>query len=108
MPKRDPDLLIEDILAAVRRVERYTSGMDQTLFRQDEKTVDAVVRNLEIIGEAARQLPADFLGRYPDVPCGRSPVCATALCTSTLDWILSSSGRSSAKICRSSKPALRI
>jgi uncharacterized protein with HEPN domain len=68
MPKRDPDLLIEDILSAVRKVGRYTSGMDQALFREDDKTVDAVVRNLEIIGEAARQLPEGFLARYPEVP----------------------------------------
>ena len=47
MPKRDPDLLIEDILAAIQKIERYTAGMDQEIFRQDEKTVDAVVRNLE-------------------------------------------------------------
>lgn len=68
MPKRDPDLLMEDILAAVRKIERYTSGMDEELFRQDDKTVDAVVRNLEIIGEATRHLPEDFLARHPDVP----------------------------------------
>jgi len=68
MPKRDSDLLIEDILTAIRKIERYTSGMDQAVFREDEKTIDAVVRNLEIVGEAARQLPEDFLGRYPEVP----------------------------------------
>jgi uncharacterized protein with HEPN domain len=49
MPKRDPDLLIEDMLTAIRKIERYTSGMDRELFRQDEKTIDAVVRNLEIL-----------------------------------------------------------
>src|SRR5689334_5177177 len=52
MPKRDPDLLLEDILGAVRKIARYTSGMDEEQFRHDDKTVDAVVRNLEIIGEA--------------------------------------------------------
>lgn len=68
MPKRDPDLLIEDMLAAMGKIERYTSGMGQELFRQDEKTVDAVVRNLEILGEAVRQLPEDFIARNPEVP----------------------------------------
>lgn len=68
MPKRDPDLLIEDMLAAMGKIERYTSGMDQELFRQDEKTVDAVVRNLEILGEAVRQLPEGFIARNPEVP----------------------------------------
>lgn len=47
MPRRDPDLLIEDMLAATRKIERYIEGMDQGQFRQDEKTVDAVARNLD-------------------------------------------------------------
>ena len=68
MPKRDPDLLIEDMLTAIRKIERYTTGMSEELFRQDEKTVDAVVRNLEIIGEATRQIPEDFTVRHPGVP----------------------------------------
>jgi len=68
MPKRDPDLLIEDMLASIRKIERYTSGMNQEVFRQDEKTVDAVVRNLEILGEATRQMPEDFTARHSDVP----------------------------------------
>ena len=68
MPKRDPDLLIEDILGAIQKIERYTDGMDQELFRQDEKTVDAVIRNLEVIGEATRQLPEDFSNHHPNVP----------------------------------------
>src|SRR3954468_22805313 len=69
MPKRDSDLLIEDMLAAICKIERYTSGMDEELlFRQDEKTVDAVVRNLEILGEATRQMPEDFMALHPEVP----------------------------------------
>lgn len=68
MPKRDPDLLIEDINAAILKIERYTAGMDQAAFRQDEKTVDAVVRNLEIVGEAARSLPDESAAQYPAVP----------------------------------------
>lgn len=68
MPKRDSGLLIEDILAAIRKIERYTSGMDKALFLNDDKTVDAVVRNMEVIGEAARQLPEDFIAQYPEVP----------------------------------------
>jgi len=68
MPKRDPDLLVEDMLGAIRKIGRFTVGMDEETFRQDERTVDAVVRNLEILGEATKQLPEDFVARYPDVP----------------------------------------
>ena len=71
MPKRDPDLLIEDMLAAIRKIERYIDGMDQVQFRQDEKTVDAVARNLEILGEATRQLPEELTARFSNVPWGQ-------------------------------------
>jgi uncharacterized protein with HEPN domain len=67
MPKRDPDLLIKDMLGAVRKIELYIAGMDQHAFISDEKTVDAVVRNLEVLGEAARQLPDYFTSRNPNV-----------------------------------------
>jgi uncharacterized protein with HEPN domain len=68
MPKRDPDLLIQDMLDAVRKIEIYIEGMEHRSFIKDEKTVDAVVRNLEVIGEAARQFPGDFTSRHPDIP----------------------------------------
>jgi uncharacterized protein with HEPN domain len=68
MPRRDPDLLLEDMLAAIRKIERYTSGIDQPGFQQDEKTVDAVVRNLEVLGEAANRISPGFASRHGDVP----------------------------------------
>lgn len=68
MPKRDPDLLIQDMLEAARKIELFTAGLVQAAFLRDEKTVDAVVRNLEVLGEAARQLPDDFTSRHSDVP----------------------------------------
>jgi len=67
MPKRDPDLLLQDMLGAIHKIEKYTAGIDRESFLQDEKTIDAVVRNLEVLGEAARQLPEDFAARYPEV-----------------------------------------
>lgn len=54
---RDYRLYLEDILEAIARIERYTSGVDFALFSADEMRVDAVVRNLEIIGEAAKHVP---------------------------------------------------
>ena len=67
MPKRHPDLLVSDILEAIRKIERYLAGIDRISFLQDEKTVDAVVRNLEVIGEASRKLPDDFTSRHREV-----------------------------------------
>jgi uncharacterized protein with HEPN domain len=68
MPERDPALLMADMLLAIRKIERYVEGMEQEQFRHDERTIDAVARNLEIVGEATRQLPEDFIARFPKVP----------------------------------------
>lgn len=54
---RDWRLYLEDILAACRKVQRYTAGMTLGALQQDERTYDAVVRNLEVIGEAAKRVP---------------------------------------------------
>ncbi len=54
MPKRDDSLLIEDIYESGTKIQRYISGYSFEGFSKDERTVDAVIRNFEIIGEAAR------------------------------------------------------
>jgi uncharacterized protein with HEPN domain len=64
---RDSRVYLEDILAASARIRSYVGDMGVDAFRQDGKTVDAVVRNLEIIGEAVKQLPADVRSRDPSV-----------------------------------------
>jgi uncharacterized protein with HEPN domain len=56
---RDWRLYWDDILEACEKVLRYTAGMDRDGFTADEKTRDAVLRNLEIIGEAAKHLPPE-------------------------------------------------
>ncbi|MEW6143370.1 MAG: DUF86 domain-containing protein [Chloroflexota bacterium] len=60
MSKRPPHLLIEDIWEAIARIERYVAGMTAKAFLTDDKTSDAVARNLEIIGEAANRLSDNF------------------------------------------------
>ena len=59
---------IEDILEAIHRIEQYTHAMDADAFFVDSKTLDAVVRNLIIIGEAARMLPLEVQQKYRKVP----------------------------------------
>ena len=68
MSRRDPLILLEDIHASLEKVERYTSGLNKETFLADDKTLDAVVRNLEIVGEAVRQLPETFKEEHPEVP----------------------------------------
>jgi len=68
MPKRDVGVLLEDILSAIDKISRFITGVELKKFIKDEKTVDAVVRNLEIIGEAARQIPSEFASQHPEIP----------------------------------------
>ena len=57
---RDVRLYLDDIVEAADRVLEYVAGMDFDQFTADQRTVDAVVRHLEIIGEAARSLPEEL------------------------------------------------
>jgi len=65
--RRDSDLL-SDIREAARRLMAYTAGMTFEAFMVDNKTQDAVMRNLEIIGEATNNLSATLREKYPAVP----------------------------------------
>ena len=60
MSKREPALLLEDIVEAIDKILKYTSEINKELFLSDSKTIDAVVRNLEIIGEAANHIPESY------------------------------------------------
>ena len=68
MSAREWRLRIEDMLEAIGRIEEFTHGMDLDAFIEDRRTSDAVIRNLEIIGEAARNVPDDAASRHPEVP----------------------------------------
>jgi uncharacterized protein with HEPN domain len=65
---RDPALRLEDILEAALAVESYVRGYDFQSFQADRRTVDAVTRNLEIIGEATKHLPAEITESHPEIP----------------------------------------
>ena len=67
MSKRPVALLIEDLWEAIERIERYTKGMSRDAFLKDSRTTDAVVRNLEIIGEVASRLPTEVKQRSPAI-----------------------------------------
>ncbi len=60
-------LYLEDILKSCDKVQRYTNGMSFEDFLADERTMDASVRNLEIIGEAAKNVPQEVRECYPDI-----------------------------------------
>jgi uncharacterized protein with HEPN domain len=60
MSKRIPSLLIEDIVECANKIIDYTSSQSFDEFMNDQRTVDAVIRNFEVIGEAANRLPDEF------------------------------------------------
>lgn len=64
---RDSRQYLEDVLEAAQRVETYLQGMTEDGFRSDARTVDAVVRNLEIIGEAIKRVPEPVRARHAEV-----------------------------------------
>ena len=68
MPPRDWRIRIEDIIEAADAIAGYVQGLSYEEFAGDRKTVDAVVRNLEVIGEAARHVPETERERFPDLP----------------------------------------
>lgn len=67
MSKRDWKLFVEDILESIGLIEDYVGGMDFKDFSHDRKTIDAVVRNFEIIGEASRNIPDEIKNQYQNI-----------------------------------------
>jgi uncharacterized protein with HEPN domain len=67
MSKREIKLLLEDMLDAALKIKRYTRGFDFDQFLNDDKTIDAVVRNFEVIGEAANRIDPVFKRTNPEI-----------------------------------------
>ncbi len=66
--ERDWRLFADDIIEACAKISRFVGGMIYDAFASDELTRDAVMRNLEIIGEAARKLPDEVTAKAPQIP----------------------------------------
>ena len=64
---RDYKVYLDDILTAARKVRRFSEGKTRDSLASDEKTFDAVVRNLEIIGEAIKKVPDEVRNAHPEV-----------------------------------------
>ena len=64
---RDYKIYLADIIECIGKIHNYTAGLLLVDFCNDGKTIDAVMRNLEIIGEAARRLPEEIRINFPDV-----------------------------------------
>lgn len=65
---RDVRLYLQDILGSISAIEEYTQGFSEDQFCINRQTQDAVIRRLEIIGEAAKNINEEIRGKYPDIP----------------------------------------
>ncbi len=65
---RDYKLFLEDILDSIKKIDKYITNLSLEGFINDEKTVDAVIRNFEIIGEASKNIPDEIQEKYNDIP----------------------------------------
>lgn len=68
MSKRNDDAFLQDILEAASRIATYTAEMTYEGFLKDIRTQDAVVRNLEIVGEATKNLSTGLRTQHPHIP----------------------------------------
>ena len=62
---------VADVLNSIQEVEDFTHGMEYEHFEADRKTVNAVLRSLEVMGEAAKRIPESVRQQYPDIPWKR-------------------------------------
>lgn len=60
-------LYLDDILTSIGKIERYTANLTQASFAADERTFDAVAYNLQMIGEAVKNIPDDLRACYPQI-----------------------------------------
>lgn len=67
MSKRGAKLYLEDIKNSIEKIENYTNGLSFKEFSKDTMTIDAVVRNLTILGEAVKNIPEEIKSKNPDI-----------------------------------------
>ncbi len=66
--KKDPTVFIGHILESIRLIEEYSLSLTPDLFHVDQAMQDAIIRRLEIIGEAVKNLAASFKAKHPEIP----------------------------------------
>lgn len=68
MERRRLDYFLRDILRAISAIEQFTTGVEFDAFARNEEKATAVIKKIEIIGEAVKQIPEEVRSEYPEVP----------------------------------------
>ena len=69
--KKDPKILIEHILESIEAIKEYIKDLEMEEFLASREKQDAVIRRIEIIGEAVKNIPTELKKKYPDIPWKR-------------------------------------
>ena len=65
---KDPKIYFEDILECIEKIDEYSENINEDDFYENSLIQDAIIRRLEIIGEAVKKIPYEIRGKYPDIP----------------------------------------
>lgn len=65
--KKEPKIFLQHIIESIEKIEKYKKGISEEKFFEDLKLQDAIVRRLEIIGEAVKNLPLEFRNKHPEI-----------------------------------------
>jgi len=69
--KKDPKIFLQHIIDSIQKIEEYIKNMSKHEFLNSSQTQDAVIRRIEIIGEAAKNIPEELKEKHPDIPWKR-------------------------------------
>ena len=66
--KKDPKIFVEHVLESIARIEEYTKEIEKDEFLSSRQIQDAVIRRIEVIGEAVKKIPDEIKKKYPEIP----------------------------------------
>lgn len=69
--RKDPKIFIEHVLECIGRIEEYTKGVTKDEFFNSPQLQDAIIRRIEVIGEAVKNIPGEIKDKYTDIPWRR-------------------------------------
>lgn len=84
--KKEPEIFIRHILESIETIEMFCSGVKKPGFLRNKEKQNAVIRKLEIIGEAVKNLPIEFAEKYPHTQWSRNHWTISSLVASEVAW----------------------